>query len=129
MRERQLAAQRLQEQDKPQPPAGSDPSSSPTSPPDKPPSVLSSNPNSASKNPSPSPSLTSPGLYTASTASGGGVGVASSESQQAEKERRGSKENSPAVVNGGNPALHLEPLKMSNGHTTAAPAAGDVSPL
>ena len=129
VKERQLASQRLQDQDKPLPPAGTSPS--PTSPPAKSPSVISppvSASGSTSKSPSPS-SLTSPGPYTTTTtttataSSAGGVASSdgtSSGGSDGEKE----KKEAPPVVNGSQ-NLQLEPLKISsNGHTTAGSGTG-----
>lgn len=116
VKEKQLTMQKLQDQDKPHPPAGSTPS--PTSPPVKSPSVISppvSTSSSTSKSPSPS-SLTSPGSY-ASTGGVSSEGLSSEGREREEpKEAKGTrtkskKEEDEPVVNGS----HLEPIKISNG--------------
>lgn len=146
MKERQMTTQRLQDQDKPHPPSGSSPS--PTSPPIKSPNVISppvSTSSSTSKSPSPS-SLTSPGPYTTSggVASEGPPGVAASEGPpgvvaseglppaSTEREtdkvvkngRKESKNSREEPVVNGNQSLQLEPLKISNGHSTSGEVSG-----
>lgn len=117
MKERKLATQRLQDHDKPLPPAGS---ISPTSPPIKSPSVISP-PGSTSKSPSPS-SLTSPGPYIPAESVPPEVPPAPlGGDKEVKYERKDSKEEAP-VVNGSQNS-QLEPLKISNGHSVP----GDVS--
>lgn len=137
MKEKQMTTQRLQDQDKPHPPSGSSPS--PTSPPIKSPNVISppvSTLSSTSKSPSPS-SLTSPGPYTTSggVASEGPPGVVASEGlppASTEREtdkvvkngRKESKNSREEPVVNGNQSLQLEPLKISNGHSTSGEVSG-----
>ncbi len=120
VKERQLAAQRLQDQDKALPPAGTSPS--PTSPPVKSPSVISPPVSASSSSPSPS-SLTSPGPYTTTASSAGGVASSEGTSLPAsgsnrEKGSKSHNEDTPTV--NGSQNLQLEPLKISsNGVSTA----------
>jgi len=135
MKERQLSSQRLQEQEKPHPPAGSLPS--PTSPPIKSPSLVS--PSASTSGPasskSPSPSVTSPGLLHAKAMPLGGndletevsdSGSSASASKDGRGERKSSmseleeqREEQRVPVQNGRPEPPPDSAKtISNGYTS-----------
>ena len=133
MKERQLSSQRLQEQEKPHPPAGSIPS--PTSPPIKSPSLVS--PSASTSGPasskSPSPSATSPGLLHAKATPLGGNNLemyVSDSSSSTSREGRGGRKSSQSEqeeqkeeqrvpVQNGRPEPPSDSVKtISNGYTS-----------
>ena len=126
MKERQMATQRLQDQDKPHPPASS--SLSPTSPPVKSPSAVSP-PLVSSSSKSPSLSLTSsPGLHTSAgvTVERSSPDNPSPSGSNGEKEfQSGRKPSKEEIVLNGNQSPQLDQVKISNGHSSM----GDVCML